>query len=58
MFSFYFNTHGDSVISWACMAASGKCSLVFIDDGTADRRIKINPDVYGPVFALSQKLQN
>ncbi len=28
---------GGSVIAWACMAASGTGSLVFIDDVTADK---------------------
>lgn len=28
---------GGSVMEWACMAVKGTGSLVFIDDGTADR---------------------
>lgn len=33
---------GGNVMSWACMAASGARSSVFIDDITADRNISMS----------------
>ena len=37
---------GASVMAWACMAANGTGSLVFIDDVTADRSSRMNSEVY------------
>ncbi len=49
---------GGSVMAWACMAASGTGSLVFIDDVTADksRILKCFGQYYLLIF--SQMLQN
>lgn len=42
-----FVQHGGScVMAWACMAASGTVSVLFIDDVTADNSSKINSEVY------------
>ncbi len=38
-FPFPFPFISGSVMAWACMAASGTGSLVFIDDVTADKRV-------------------
>ncbi len=37
---------GGSVMAWACMAASGTGSLVFIDDVTADKSSRMNSEVF------------
>ncbi len=51
---------GGSVMVWACMAASGTGSLVFIDDVTADKSSRMNSEVFGQYYLLifSQMLQN
>ncbi len=51
---------GGSVMAWACMAASGTGSLVFIDDVTADKSSRMNSEVFGQYYLLifSQMLQN
>ena len=36
---------GGSVMAWACMAANGTGSLVFVDDVTADKSSKMNSEV-------------
>ena len=36
---------GGSVMAWACMAANGTGSLVFIDDVTIDKNIRMNSEV-------------
>lgn len=46
---------GGSVMAWACMAASGTGSLVFIDDVTHDGSSRMNSDVYKTI--LSGNLQ-
>ena len=38
--------HGGSVMVWACMAANGTGSLVFIDDVTADKSSRMNSEVF------------
>ena len=38
--------HGGSVMAWACMAANGTGTLVFIDDVTADKSSRINSEVF------------
>ena len=47
---------GGSVMAWACMAASGTESLVFIDDVTADRSSRVNSEVYRAI--LSAQIQS
>ena len=42
-------------MAWACMAANGTGSLVFIDDVTAGRSSKMNSEVYRAI--LSAQLQ-
>ena len=42
---------GGSVMAWACMAANGTGSLVFIDDVTADRSSKMNSEVYRAILS-------
>ena len=32
--------------AWACAAANGICSILFIDDVSVDRHIKMNVEVY------------
>lgn len=41
---------GDSVMACICMAANTPWSLVFIDDGTADRSSKMNAEVYRAIL--------
>ena len=53
--------HGDgSVMAWACMAASGTGSLVFIDDITADKSNRMNSEVFRAILSahIGQMLQN
>lgn len=47
--------HESNAVAWACMAASGTRSLVFIGDVTADRISRINCEVYR--FILSTQIQ-
>ncbi len=51
---------GGSVMAWACMAASGTGSLVFIDAVTADKSSRMNSEVFSGNYLLifSQMLQN
>uniref|UniRef100_A0A8C5QBF4 Transposase n=1 Tax=Leptobrachium leishanense TaxID=445787 RepID=A0A8C5QBF4_9ANUR len=42
---------GGSVIAWACMAANGTGSLVFIDDVTADKRSRMNSEVFRAILS-------
>uniref|UniRef100_A0A3P9K0U6 Transposase Tc1-like domain-containing protein n=1 Tax=Oryzias latipes TaxID=8090 RepID=A0A3P9K0U6_ORYLA len=46
---------GGSVMVWACMAASGTGTLVFIDDVTQDRSSPMNSEVFRDI--LSVKIQ-
>ena len=46
---------GGSVVAWACMAASGVGSLIFIDDVTHDGSSRMNSEVYKNI--LSANLQ-
>uniref|UniRef100_A0A8C6NVL2 Transposase Tc1-like domain-containing protein n=1 Tax=Nothobranchius furzeri TaxID=105023 RepID=A0A8C6NVL2_NOTFU len=47
--------HGaGSVMVWACMAASGTSSLVFIDDVTADKSSTMNSEVFRAISAHIQ----
>lgn len=41
---------GGSVMAWACMAASGTGSLVFIDDVTQDRSRRMNSEVFRDIL--------
>ena len=41
---------GGGVMAWACTAASGTGSLVFIDDVIADRSKTMNSEVYRNVL--------
>ena len=41
---------GGSVMAWACMAANGTGSLVFIDDVTADKSSRINSEVFRAIL--------
>ena len=45
-----------SVMSWTCMAANGAGSLVFIDDVTANRSSRMNPEVNSSI--LSARIQS
>ncbi len=51
---------GGSVMAWACMAASGTGSVVFIDDVTADKAAGWILKCFGQYYLLifSQMLQN
>lgn len=42
---------GEGVMAWACMAATGTGSLVFIDDITADGSSKMNSEVYRNILS-------
>ncbi len=42
---------GGSVMAWACMAASGTGSLVFIDDVTADKISRMNSEVFRAILS-------
>src|SRR4029434_10164871 len=46
---------GGSVTAWACMAANGTGSLVFIDDVTADKSSRMNSEVFRAI--LSAQIQ-
>uniref|UniRef100_A0A673YSH1 Tc1-like transposase DDE domain-containing protein n=1 Tax=Salmo trutta TaxID=8032 RepID=A0A673YSH1_SALTR len=41
---------GGSVMVWACMAANGTGSLVFIDDVTADKSSRMNSEVFRAIL--------
>uniref|UniRef100_A0A8C5LQH4 Tc1-like transposase DDE domain-containing protein n=1 Tax=Leptobrachium leishanense TaxID=445787 RepID=A0A8C5LQH4_9ANUR len=42
---------GGSVMVWACMAANGTGSLVFIDDVTADKSSRMNSEVFRAILS-------
>ena len=42
---------GGSVMAWACMAANGTGSLVFIDDVTADKSSRMNSEVFWAILS-------
>ncbi len=42
---------GGSVMAWACIAASGTGSLVFIDDVTADKSSRMNSEVFRAILS-------
>ncbi len=42
---------GGGVMAWACMAASGTGSLVFIDDVTADKSSRMNSEVFRAILS-------
>uniref|UniRef100_A0A8C5Q3N9 Transposase n=1 Tax=Leptobrachium leishanense TaxID=445787 RepID=A0A8C5Q3N9_9ANUR len=42
---------GGSVMAWACMAANGTGSLVFIDDVTADKSSRMNSEVFQTILS-------
>ena len=42
---------GGSVMAWACMAANGTGSLVFIDDVTADKSSRMNSEVFQAILS-------
>ena len=42
---------GGSVMAWACMAANGTGSLVFIDDVTADKSSRIHSKVFWAILS-------
>lgn len=42
---------GGSVMAWACMAANGTGSLVYIDDVTADKSSRMNSEVFWATFS-------
>ena len=42
---------GGSVMVWACMAASGTGSLIFIDDVTADKSSRMNSEVFRAILS-------
>ncbi len=44
---------GGRVMAWACMAASGTGSLVFIDDVTADKSSRMNSEVFRAILNCS-----
>ena len=43
---------GGGVIAWACMAASGEGSLIFIDDVTCDGSSRMN-DIYKNIMSAN-----
>ena len=42
---------GGSVMTWACMAANGTGSSVFIDDVTADKSSRMNSEVFRVILS-------
>ena len=46
---------GGSVMAWPCMAASGVCSLIFVDDVTDDGSGRMNSEVKRSVCQLAEK---
>ena len=46
---------GGSAMVWACMAANGTGSVVFIDDVTADKSSRMNSEVFRAI--LSAQIQ-
>ena len=42
---------GGSVMAWECMAANGTTSLVFIDDGTADKSSRMNSEMLRAILS-------
>ena len=44
---------GGSVMAWACMAASGVGSLIFIDDVTHDGSSRMNSEVYKNIMSAN-----
>uniref|UniRef100_A0A8C5Q2J1 Transposase Tc1-like domain-containing protein n=1 Tax=Leptobrachium leishanense TaxID=445787 RepID=A0A8C5Q2J1_9ANUR len=42
---------GGSVMAWACMAANGTGSHVFIDDVTGDKSSRMNSEVFRPILS-------
>ncbi|KAG2457546.1 TCB1 transposase, partial [Polypterus senegalus] len=47
---------GGSVMAWACMAASGTGTLVFIDDVTQDRSSRMNSEVFRDILSAQIRL--
>uniref|UniRef100_A0A8C4SI25 Transposase n=1 Tax=Erpetoichthys calabaricus TaxID=27687 RepID=A0A8C4SI25_ERPCA len=47
---------GGSVMAWACMAASGNGTLVFIDDVTQDRSSRMNYEVFRDILLAQIQL--
>ncbi|KAG2462898.1 TCB1 transposase, partial [Polypterus senegalus] len=47
---------GGSVMAWACMAASGTGTLVFIDDVTQDRSSRMNSEVFRDILSAQIQL--
>uniref|UniRef100_A0A8C5Q4E8 Transposase n=1 Tax=Leptobrachium leishanense TaxID=445787 RepID=A0A8C5Q4E8_9ANUR len=43
--------HTTSSVAWACMAANGTGSLVFIDDVTADKSSRMNSEVFQAILS-------
>lgn len=43
-------------MAWACMAAKGTGSLMFIDEVTADTSSKMNSEVYGAILSAHIQL--
>ncbi len=44
-------------MTWACMAANGTGSLLFIDDVTADRSSKMNSEVFKAVISAHKRIR-
>ena len=44
---------GGNVMAWACMAASGTDSLIFIDDVTDDGSSRMNSEVYRNILSAN-----
>ncbi|KAG2467810.1 TCB1 transposase, partial [Polypterus senegalus] len=49
---------GGSVMAWACMAASGTGTLVFIDDVTQDRSSRMNSEVFRDILSAHIQLNS